>query len=134
MWLTSAALSARFGAAPACAPPVAAVVAAATVSVSSNWRRLILPLLYSSSFSATKVFILSLPLSRLVDVFGDGIAELDVKVERIVETHGAVAAAEGDFFRGQLSLDAVLVPVGDREADVIDEARRRPRRIVAGIV
>src|SRR4030095_11546285 len=74
--------------------------------------------------------------SRLVDVFGDVIAELDVEVERVHHAHRAVAASRslGKALRGELRLDLRLVPVRDREADMVDVTLRRRARIVAGIV
>src|SRR5258706_6506169 len=113
---------------PACAgaafaPPAAPTAVAATVIASINWRRLIFPWSNSSSFVAAKPNMVFLPSSDK-RVFAVDRGDLHLISVRIVDVHAALAPRRVGARGFERVVDARVVPIGDRVADVVDNGLR----------
>src|SRR6267142_4706462 len=117
------------GAAPAL--PAAPTVVAASVIISINWRRLILPCSNSLSFVAAKPYMAVLPSSDK-RIFAVDRGDLHLVSIGIVDVHAAFAARGIGARRLQRIVDAGVVPIGHRVADVVDHSAGR-LLVVAGI-
>src|SRR5882672_4942381 len=101
--------------------PAAPTVVAASVIVSINCRRLILPCSNSLSFVAAKPYMAVLPSSDK-RIFAVDRGDLHLVSIGIVDVHAAFAP-RGIGARGlQRIVDAGVVPIGHRVADVVDHS------------
>src|SRR5712671_375121 len=110
------------GAAPAL--PAAPTVVAASVIISINWRRLILPCSNSLSFVAAKPYMAVLPSSDK-RIFAVDRGDLHLISIGIVDVHAAFAARRIGARRFQRIVDARVVPIRHRVADVVDHSPGR---------
>src|SRR5258706_6351253 len=108
--------------------PAAPTVVAASVIVSINWRRLILPCSNSSSFVAAKPNMAVL-LSSDKRIFAVDRGDLHLIIVRIVDVHAAFTAYRIGARGFQRVVDARVVPIGHRVADVVDDS---PGRLLVG--
>src|SRR5258708_16362909 len=105
------------GAAPAL--PAAPTVVAASVIVSINWRRLILPCSNSLSLVAAKPYMAVLPSSDK-RIFAVDRGDLHLVSIGIIDVHAAFAAPRIRARRFQRIVDARAIPVGQRVATWVD--------------
>src|SRR5882672_6362252 len=112
----------------ALALPTAPTVVAASVIVSISCRRLILPCSNSLSFVAAKPNIAVLPSSD-ERIFAVDRGDLHLETIGIVDVHAAFAARRIGTRGLQRIVDARVVPIGDRVADVVDHS---PGRLLIG--
>src|SRR5258708_5950879 len=101
--------------------PTAPTVVAASVIVSINCRRLILPCANSLSLVAAKPYMAVLPSSDN-GIFAVDRGDLLLVSVGIVDVHAAFAARGIGARRFQRIVDARVVPVGHRVADVVDHS------------
>src|SRR5205814_9891123 len=111
----------------ASAASVAPMVVAARVSVSISLRRLILPVSNALSFCATNPSMRASLASAPERIFLDIVRELDVVIGAGIE-HMQTAVAPARYFqtlRPHRRPHPLLIPVGEREAEMIDHRLRR---------
>src|SRR3981189_2873047 len=108
----------------ALALPAAPIVVAASVIVSISCRRLILPCSNSSSFVAAKPNMAVLPSSDK-RVFAVDRGDLHLVSIGILDVEAAFAPGRVGARGFERIVDARVVPIGDRVADVVDNRAGR---------